>query len=89
LKEGVSVGEKMLDFIPWNETAFEHTDELKPWLLTWMGAETEFLTPEGWFTWGQDHCGGACNRDGFWQHEIVPGHFIWAPPPAAADVALE
>jgi hypothetical protein len=23
------------------------------------------------------------------QHQIIPGHFVWAPPPAAADVALE
>jgi hypothetical protein len=78
LKEGVLVGLKMLDFIP-----------LKPWLLTWMGTKTEFLMPEGWFTRGQDLYGGCCNRDGFWQHKTVPGHFVWALPPVAADVALE
>jgi hypothetical protein len=25
----------------------------------------------------------------FWQHDIKPGQFVWIPPPAAADVALE
>jgi hypothetical protein len=89
MKEGVSVGENMLDFIPWDETALERTDLLKPWLLSWMGSNAEFLTPGGWFTRGHDHCGGKKDARGFWQHKIVPGRFVWIPPPAAADVALE
>ena len=79
----------MLTFLPWNESAFKHTDLLKPWLLSWMGSEVETLTLEGWFTRVHDQLDGAYDRHGFWQHKIVPGHFIWAPPPAAADVALE
>jgi hypothetical protein len=88
-KEGVSIGENMLTFLPWNESAFERTKLLEPWLLAWMPPKTEVLTPEGWFTRGHDQLGGAFDRHGFWQHQIVPGSFIWAPPPAAADVALE
>ncbi len=88
-KEGVSIGENMLTFLPWNESAFERTELLEPWLLSWMPTKTEILTPEGWFTRGHDQLGGAFDRHGFWQHQIVPGSFIWAPPPAAADVVVE
>jgi hypothetical protein len=88
-REGVSVGENMLDFLPWNESALERTDLLQPWLLSWMGSTIEILTPAGWFTRGHDQLGGAFDRHNFWQHTIVPGRFVWAPPPAAAEVALE
>jgi hypothetical protein len=88
-KEGVSIGENMLTFLPWNESALERTELLEPWLLSWMPPKVEILTPEGWFTRGHDQLEGSFDRHGFWQHQIVPGNFIWAPPPAAADVALE
>ena len=58
-------------------------------LESWMGKDIEFLTPEGWFTQGHDQKGGAHDAQKFWQHKIVPGTFVWTPPPAAADVALE
>ena len=49
----------------------------------------EFLNPEGWFERGHDHLGGALDSKGFWRHRIVPGTFVWTPPPAAAEAALE
>jgi hypothetical protein len=88
-REGVNVGEAMLDFIPWNESARERTPCLEPWLRSWMGDGVEFLDPAGWFTRGHDHLGGCKDARGFWHQEIVPGKFVWTPPPAAADVALE
>ena len=89
LREGVCIGARMLDFIPWNLSAGERTPLLVPWLKTWLGDNAEFLDPAGWFTRGHDHLGGSFNPLGFWNHKIVPGSFVWTPPPAAADVALE
>jgi hypothetical protein len=89
LREGVSVGECMLGFIPWNVSALDRSPSLEPWLGTWLGGKAEMLSPTGWFTRGHDHLGGSRNKLGFWQHAISPGEFVWTPPPAAADVALE
>jgi hypothetical protein len=89
LREGVCIGARMLDFIPWNLSAIDRTPLLVPWLKTWLGDKAEFLDPAGWFTRGHDHLGGAPDPLGFWIHDISPGHFVWTPPPAAADVALE
>jgi hypothetical protein len=75
----------MLGYIPWNESALDRTSVLK----SWIGLEVKFLTPEGWFPRGHDQLGGSRDKLGFWHHQITPGHFVWAPPPAAADVALE
>jgi hypothetical protein len=88
-REGVNVGENMLDFLPWNEAARERTPLLEPWLRSWMGDGLEFLDPVGWFTRGHDQSGGAYDDKGFWRHKITPGTFVWTPPPAAAIVALE
>jgi hypothetical protein len=89
LKEGVTVGDDMLWYIPWNLLALDRTDKLKPWLTSWIGDDVEYLEPAGWFTRGHDHLGGEYDHLGFWRHKITPGRFVWAPPPAAADVALE
>jgi hypothetical protein len=89
LKEGVTVGDDMLSYIPWNLSALQRTDMLRPWLSSWIGKDVEYLEPAGWFTRGHDHLGGDYDHLGFWQHKIIPGRFVWAPPPAAADVALE
>jgi hypothetical protein len=88
-KEGVAVGHNMLSFIPLNETPLERTSSLKPWLQSWLGAEAEFLEPEDWFERGHDQKGGFNNEYGMYTPNISPGTFVWTPPPAAADVALE
>jgi hypothetical protein len=87
--EGVNVGEKMLDFIPWNEAAQERTLLLEPWLCFWMGDNLEFLDPAGWFTRGHNQLGGEYDDKGFWHHKICPGTFVWTPLPTAVVVALE
>jgi hypothetical protein len=88
-KEGVAVGHNMLHYIPLNETPLERTSSIKPWLQSWIGAEAEFLEPEDWFERGHDHKGGKINEYGMYTPNISPGTFVWTPPPAAADVALE
>ena len=94
LKEGVSTGAEMLDFIPLNETAIERSHELKNWISSWVGGEAEFLKPCDWFTRAHDQKGGQYvkdkfGRDTFWYHHFEKGTFIWTPPPAAAGTALE
>jgi hypothetical protein len=89
LKEGVTIGENMLDFVPWNLSALDRSPTLEFWLRQWIGKDVELLDPAGWFTRGHDQAGGEYDSKGFWQHRIEKGRFIWAPPPAAADVALE
>ncbi len=48
------------------------------------------LTPEEWFTLGHGVQGGASQAQGLWiPHETQHSWFLWTPPPAAADVAVE
>lgn len=88
IKEGVSLGIKMLTFCPWNKNALEVQPKLKPWLQTWIGNEAKFLEPKDWFIQGHDIEGFERNGP-FWTPKIKSGIYIWTPAPAAADVALE
>ena len=47
------------------------------------------LKPEDWFGLGQDVAVGEKNEHGRWCAVERHGKWIWAPPPGAADVALE
>jgi hypothetical protein len=89
LKEGVTVGNDMLWYIPWNLSALDRTDKLKLLPTSWTSGDVEYLAPAGWFTRGHDHLGGDYDHLGFWHHKITLGRFVWDPPPSAADVALE
>ena len=76
LKEGVTIGENMLDFIPLDVSALDRTELLKPWLYSWMGKDLEFLCPSDWFRRGHDHKGGSYDRQGFWRHKFVKGSSV-------------
>ena len=91
VSEGVMRGEAMSSFIPLNEGAFERSPSLKEWLRSWTGEELEFLEPRDWFVRGQDIVEGEYERniDGFMWPKYRKGTFVWAPPPAAAEPALE
>jgi hypothetical protein len=89
LKEGVSAGADMLSFIPFQLSAIQRSPAVEDWICSWLGEEAELLKPEGWFERGHGLLGGKTDSKGFWRHEFKPGRFIWAPPPAAADVAIE
>ena len=70
-------------------TAFEASPTLFGWLESWWGATLSVLKVEDWFELGHDIVG--------WQNEFggVPlpilqsGHYVWVPPPAVADAAVE
>jgi hypothetical protein len=90
MKEGVTAGEEMLSFVPIHESALERHPPLNDWISSWGGgAAVEFLSPNDWFERGHDLLGGEFDKKGFWRHTVVQGTYVWAPPPAAAEVALE
>jgi hypothetical protein len=89
LKEGVTTGEDMLSFIPLHLSAVQRSEKLRGWMQSWLGIQAEFLEPEDWFERDHDHDGGSKDGKGFWRTKTRPGTFVWTPPPAAADVALE
>jgi hypothetical protein len=89
LNEGVTTGLDMLAFIPLHLTAIERNPSVKEWIVSWLGREAEFLLPSEWFTRRHSHCGGYYDKQGFWRLNIKPGKFVWASPPAAAEVAVE
>ena len=82
--------EELLSFVPLHLSALDRHPELLRWLedLT-SQSELEVLTPTDWFSRGQDHYGNLVNSDGLWVPKIRPGLLVWAPPPAAAETALE
>ena len=89
LDEGVMSGTDMLEFVPLHLTALQRSPTLKNWITSWAGSALETLTSSGWFERGHDITGGAVGHDSFWRPTITSGIYLWAPPPAAADVALE
>ena len=93
-EEGVMKGADMLSFIPLHKSCLDRSTKLESWLRGFITpskgqADIEFLTPEDWFERGHDICGGALNDDGIWIPSFSSGTFIWTPPPAAGQVAVE
>jgi hypothetical protein len=89
LNEGVMAGESFLSFVPFHLSAVDRSSEVCDWVKSWAGEEVLLLEPEDWFERGHDLVGGKVREDGFWVPEFRRGCYLWAPPPAAANVALE
>ena len=92
LMEGVMAGTNMLMFVDLANTAFERHPPLLDWFRSWTeNAELEPLTPEGWFEEAHGINGGKLDQHKVWMPLHCPTNnlFLWAPPPAAADAALE
>jgi hypothetical protein len=70
---GFMGGADVLYFAPLALMAVERQDNLGEWVNYWWGKENA-----SWL--GPEDWFGGSNQ---------AGHFIWAPAPAAADVALE
>ena len=90
--KGVMVGEDMLSFVDLAKSAFERSPKLVDWIQSWcLDSNIQPLTPEGWFERGHGIVGGKKDRRGVWipDHEPSGQTHLWAPPPAAADAALE
>ena len=98
MREGVSLGRAMNDFCPWGKSALERSLSLKIWFEDVCGPKLEVLAPEQWFSRGHDHSGGCFDspehlsdnfKPTFWRPNIKQGIYLWHPPPAAADAAIE
>jgi len=93
--EGVMKGISMLSFIPLHLTAWERASTLKQWIIDWMtpslkqNESLEFLDVQDWFWRGHDIDGGVKNDDGIWMPTYKSGIFIWSPPPAGGQIAIE
>jgi hypothetical protein len=79
----------MMLFIPFHQTALQRLPGVRDWSVSWLGNDSDFLSPQDWFGRGHDVSGGAVDPKGFWRSTFKPGTLVWLPPPAAADVALE
>jgi hypothetical protein len=75
MNKGVFGSQWMMEYVPLHLDAMEQSPTLLPWIQSWyQGQDLEVLDPDGWFD-------DALNRP--------LGHCLWAPAPAAADVAVE
>ena len=71
---GLSLGYDIRDFVPLNLSAWDVAGRtLEDWCLSWMGSD--FNTP--------------LTPEGWFDDGHRPGIHIWAPPPAAALIALK
>jgi hypothetical protein len=95
LHSGVLSGASMLDFIPLHLSATDRSKTIVPWCLSWLPPRCRIvpLQPQDWYFKGQGLIGGSSNLDGVWQPGSVPDDtedcYLWTPPPAAADAAIE
>jgi hypothetical protein len=92
LMEGVMTGEDMLTFVNLALNAVEHHPPILDWVHTWTDRpDLVALTPEGWYEKGHGITGGVLYEHKVWisTHNKKGGLFLWTPPPAVADVAIE
>ena len=87
--KGVMKGNSILKYIPLNRSTYDRHLKLFSWIQKWLDEDSWLLSPEEWFEKGYDFCGSTKSPGGLCWPEIKNGKFIWAPPPAAADVAVE
>ena len=62
---------------------------MKEWIQGWAPSNSLFLKPKDWFIRGHDITGYHKDKKGHWRPEHESGVYVWAPPPAAADVCIE
>jgi hypothetical protein len=94
LMEGVMKDPGVLASVPFHLSAFERATDsaLLHWFQGWMGLDQDNkpLQPEEWFVEGQGLEGEGNDTGLVWMPRESTRHsFLWAPPPAAADVAIE
>jgi hypothetical protein len=94
LNEGVMKGDHLTSFIPLHLSAPQRQTNLKEWIKSFVTPshpreEVIFLDCEGWFERAHDIVGGEKNEDGVWIPKYKSATYIWTPPPAAAQNAIE
>ncbi len=59
------------------------------WVRSWADEDVIQHHPEDWYERAHDIVGWKMGQDNFKRPRIKRGCYLWTPPPAAADVALE
>ena len=72
--EGVMQGTPMLHYLQMHKTVLERSDGLLPWIKTWWLKEEEL---------------NQLSPEGWYSEVFEKGNYLWTPPPAASDAALE
>ena len=95
LGEGVMKGSSMLSFVPLHLSSLTRSDQLLNWSKSWIEPSLrkqenlEVLSEADWFWRAHDIVGGSVNADGIWIPKFKSGIFLWVPPPAAGQFAIE
>lgn len=94
LNTGVMRNLNMLAYVPLHLGATVLSPAVVNWVHSWAppGKEVSELTPAQWYTVGHGHMGSGQVVAGMWAPNTAPASQVlrlWAPPPAAADVAIE
>lgn len=94
LCNGVMRGDSLLSFVPLHLSPLERAPGLLDWCQLWLGECNHLcpLSPYDWFIRGHGVIGSSFNTDGVWLPQTLSSSsivFLWHPPPAAAEVALE
>ena len=72
--KGVMQGIPMLHYLPMHMLAIERSDGLLPWIRTWWLNEEKLI---------------HLSPEGWYSQVFEQGNYLWTPPPAASDAALE
>lgn len=86
------IGDDMLSFVDLGRLALERSPTLLPCIQSWcLQSNIQPLTPDDWFETSLGISGGDKDKLGILipTHEPPGNSHLWAPPPAAADAALE
>lgn len=75
LTQGAMAGHSVIDFVPLHLSALERSPTLEPWIRSWWDEERGDLV--------------TLEPEGWFDEGQKDGCFLWAPPPAAADVVAE
>ena len=81
MKDRISSSGSILDFVPLNETAFDHFALMLPWFQTCIGLNNiEHFTPDGLFEEGNVIKGVKKNDDIIWMPYHSKDTFYGRPP---------
>jgi hypothetical protein len=92
LMEGLMISTDMLTFVDLVLNAVERHPPILDWVRTWTDRpDLVALISEGWYKEGHGIMGGVLDKHKVWipTHGKKGGLFLWTPPPAVGDAAIE
>ena len=88
IKQVMTIDKPIRQLVPINISAMDLSATLREWMSSWCGGNALFLEPAQWFQDGHDiRFDNSSPPPRRMLHES--GIYVWTPPPAIADVALE